>query len=151
MLLLLEGMRAVPKAERHRLREFSTEEAYADWKLRLVYEKLEPEELEYGRLEAEYQGLWMIEDVGSVLDAGWCGADNCGYRGRCGACGNAGRGGSRNDGGHDTGTARECGSRKGHNGMRPGNGGMSSVWHGLRYMKKYTENLCRMHKRIAER
>ena len=43
---LLEGMRAVPKAERHRLREFSTEEAYADWKLRLVYEKLEPEELE---------------------------------------------------------------------------------------------------------
>lgn len=54
---LLEGMRAVPKAERHRLREISTEDAYADWKLRLVYEKLEPEELEYERLEAEYLGL----------------------------------------------------------------------------------------------
>ena len=47
---LLAGMRAVPKAERHRLKEFSVEEAYADWKLRLVQEKLEPEELEYGRL-----------------------------------------------------------------------------------------------------
>lgn len=63
---LLEGMRAVPKAERHRLREFSTKEAYADWKLRLVYEKLEPEELEYGRLEAEYQGLlddWKMSEA----------------------------------------------------------------------------------------
>lgn len=63
---LLEGMRAVPKAERHRLRELSTEEAYADWKLRLVYEKLEPEELEYGRLEAEYQGLlddWKMSEA----------------------------------------------------------------------------------------
>ena len=63
---LLEGMRAVPKAERHRLCEFSTEEAYADWKLRLVYEKLEPEELEYGRLEAEYQGLlddWKMSEA----------------------------------------------------------------------------------------
>lgn len=63
---LLEGMRAVPKAERHRLRDFSTEEAYADWKLRLVYEKLEPEELEYGRLEAEYQELlddWQMSEA----------------------------------------------------------------------------------------
>ena len=74
---LLAGMRAVPKAERHRLKEFSVEEAYADWKLRLVQEKLEPEELEYGRLEEEYQGLldewkmseayWMIPDEPSGL------------------------------------------------------------------------------------
>ena len=34
-------MRAVPKAERHRLREFSTEEAYTDWKLRLAAEPRE--------------------------------------------------------------------------------------------------------------
>lgn len=52
---LLEGMRAVPKAERHRLRELSTEEAYADWKLRLVYEKLEPEGALYGQLDTEYR------------------------------------------------------------------------------------------------
>ena len=74
---LLAGMRAVPKAERHRLKEFSAEEAYVDWKLRLVQEKLEPEELEYGRLEEEYQGLldewkmseayWMIPDEPSGL------------------------------------------------------------------------------------
>ncbi len=75
---LLEGMRAVPKAERHRLREISTEDAYADWKVRLVYEKLEPEELEYGRLEAEYQGLleewkqseayWMTDGAALVSE-----------------------------------------------------------------------------------
>ncbi|RHT19800.1 ABC-F family ATP-binding cassette domain-containing protein [Clostridium sp. AM33-3] len=70
---LLEGMRTVPKAERHRLREFSTEEAYADWKLRLVYEKLEPKELEYGRLEAEYRGLlaeWKMSEAYWTLEPG---------------------------------------------------------------------------------
>ena len=70
---LLEGMRAVPKAERHRLCEFSTEEAYADWKLRLVYEKLEPEELEYGRLEAEYRVLlaeWKMSEAYWTLEPG---------------------------------------------------------------------------------
>ena len=70
---LLEGMRTVPKAERHRLREFSTEEAYADWKLRLVYEKLEPEELEYGRLETEYRGLlaeWKMSEAYWTLEPG---------------------------------------------------------------------------------
>ena len=70
---LLEGMRTVPKAERHRLREFSTEEAYADWKLRLVYEKLEPEELEYGRLEAEYRVLlaeWKMSESYWTLEPG---------------------------------------------------------------------------------
>ena len=68
---LLEGMRTVPKAERHRLREFSTEEAYADWKLRLAYEKLEPEELEYGQLEAEYCGLlaeWKMSEAYWTLE-----------------------------------------------------------------------------------
>lgn len=39
---LIAGMRAVPKAERHRLKEISTEEAYLDWKLGLVLEKLLP-------------------------------------------------------------------------------------------------------------
>lgn len=75
---LLAGIRAVPKAERHRLKEFSVEEAYADWKLRLVQEKLEPEELEYGRLEEEYQGLldewkmseayWMTEPAARMTE-----------------------------------------------------------------------------------
>lgn len=47
---LLEGLRAVPKAERRRLREIPTEEAYLDWKLRLVMEKAEPAAEQYGLL-----------------------------------------------------------------------------------------------------
>ncbi len=39
---LIAGMRAVPKAERHRLREIPAEEAYLDWKLGLVSEKMSP-------------------------------------------------------------------------------------------------------------
>lgn len=38
---LIAGMRAVPKAERHRLREIPQEEAYKDWKLRLATEAME--------------------------------------------------------------------------------------------------------------
>ena len=38
---LIESFRAVPGAERHCLRECSTETAYRDWKLRLAGERLE--------------------------------------------------------------------------------------------------------------
>ena len=38
---LIAGLRAVPKAERHRLREIGTEEAYQDWRLRLAGEAME--------------------------------------------------------------------------------------------------------------
>ena len=37
---LVAGIRAVPKAERHRLREIPEEEAYGEWKLRLAGEKM---------------------------------------------------------------------------------------------------------------
>lgn len=37
---LITGLKAVPKAERHRLKEISTEEAYSEWKLRLAREPL---------------------------------------------------------------------------------------------------------------
>ena len=50
---LVAGLKAVPKAERHRLRELSTEEAYWDWRLRLTAEKLESAGGAVGRLEAE--------------------------------------------------------------------------------------------------
>ncbi|MEY8355849.1 ABC-F family ATP-binding cassette domain-containing protein [Lachnospiraceae bacterium 54-53] len=62
---LIAGMRAVPKAERHRLREISSEEAYVEWKLRPVMERLLPaeerveqlsvlmEEMKERRLESE--------------------------------------------------------------------------------------------------
>ena len=35
---LIAGMRPVPKAERHRLKEISAEDAYIDWRLRLISE-----------------------------------------------------------------------------------------------------------------
>ncbi|MFR5601406.1 MAG: ribosomal protection-like ABC-F family protein [Lachnospiraceae bacterium] len=38
---LIAGMRAVPKGERHRLREIPEEEAYHDWRLRLAAEHME--------------------------------------------------------------------------------------------------------------
>ncbi len=59
---LIAGLRAVPKAERHRLREIPTEEAYLDWKLRLILEKLEPAAERYARLEAYCQD--MEEELG---------------------------------------------------------------------------------------
>lgn len=37
---LIAGIRAVPKAERHQLREIPEEEAYFDWKLRLAKERM---------------------------------------------------------------------------------------------------------------
>lgn len=54
---LIAGMRAVPKAERHRLREFPTEELYLEWKLGLVMERLEPAKERYGMLEARCMEL----------------------------------------------------------------------------------------------
>lgn len=54
---LIAGMRAVPKAERHRLRELPTEELYLEWKLGLVMERLEPAERRYEMLEARCREL----------------------------------------------------------------------------------------------
>ena len=41
---LVAGLRAVPKPERHRLKEINTEEAYIDWRLRLAAEPEEAQE-----------------------------------------------------------------------------------------------------------
>ncbi len=50
---LIDGLRAVPRAERHRLREVPEEEAYLDWKLRLVRERLVLAEEKYALLDKE--------------------------------------------------------------------------------------------------
>lgn len=50
---LVAGIRAVPKAERHRLREIPTQEAYMDWKLSLAAEKMETAGERYGMLEKQ--------------------------------------------------------------------------------------------------
>ncbi|MCI9635019.1 MAG: ABC-F family ATP-binding cassette domain-containing protein [Hungatella sp.] len=57
---LIAGIRAVPRAERHRLREIPEEEAYQDWKLRLAAEAMdtarERVELISGKLDEMIQG-----------------------------------------------------------------------------------------------
>ncbi|MGL5437686.1 MAG: ABC-F family ATP-binding cassette domain-containing protein [Lachnospiraceae bacterium] len=54
---LIEGMRAVPRVERHRLREIPETEAYLDWKLRLVMDKLEPAEERYKMVSEQLQQM----------------------------------------------------------------------------------------------
>ena len=64
---LIADLKAVPKAERHRLREIGTEEAYEDWKLRLAAEPMDMAKEQYEaayicRNEAQErawaEGLW---------------------------------------------------------------------------------------------
>lgn len=59
---LLAGMRAVPRAERHRLREIPEEEAYLDWKLGLARERMELAKEAYVLAEEDCQRvreLWL--------------------------------------------------------------------------------------------
>ncbi len=72
---LIAGIRAVPREERHRLREIPEEEAYADWRLRLAREKMEQAAAaaEESRMrlmkaqEADYAG-WIRERKDTVGD-----------------------------------------------------------------------------------
>lgn len=50
---LIAGMRAVPKAERHRLKEMNTEDAYEDWKNRLASEAADSAEQRVETLAGE--------------------------------------------------------------------------------------------------
>ena len=63
---LIAGMRAVPKAERHRLREISTESAYVDWKMNLALERLvsagEKAEAMQIRMQELY-GCWLQSEA----------------------------------------------------------------------------------------
>lgn len=68
---LIAGIQAVPRAERHRLREISSEEAYADWKLRLAGEEMDRTRRQVERIAdamedmakawAESEGFWSGE------------------------------------------------------------------------------------------
>jgi ATP-binding cassette subfamily F protein 3 len=74
---LIEGMRAVPKAERHRLREIPTEEAYLDWKLRLICEKMFPAADAYAELEEQYR---QTEESWKMSEAYWTENENILYK-----------------------------------------------------------------------
>lgn len=69
---LIAGMRAVPKAERHRLKEIPAEEAYLDWKLRLVEERLFPAE---ERVEELFLHLEKVEKDWLESEAFWNGGE----------------------------------------------------------------------------
>lgn len=61
---LVAGLRAVPKPERHRLKEVNTEEAYIDWRLRLAAEPVEA-----AREEVDRQLLiWDEEKLEEAVD-----------------------------------------------------------------------------------
>ena len=68
---LIAGMRSVPKAERHRLKEIPAEEAYADWKMRLVREQLEEASQVCGRLDRQMRTMW---DAWICSEGFWRGA-----------------------------------------------------------------------------
>ena len=64
---LIAGLKAVPKAERHRLKEIPEEEAYEQWRRRLVREPMEEAALKVEALEKavkqqeEEQAQWYLE------------------------------------------------------------------------------------------
>lgn len=63
---LIEGLKAVPRAERHRLREIPEEEAYDQWRLRLAAEAIE-------NAAEQVEGLWqqILEKMGKEKNGSW--------------------------------------------------------------------------------
>ena len=74
---LIAGIRAVPKAERHRLKEISSEEAYTDWKMRLVTDRLLQAEDRVKELDCACEKLLMNwqESREFWADDGWSDAE----------------------------------------------------------------------------
>lgn len=55
---LIAGIRAVPKAEHHQLREIPTEKAYVDWKQRLAKDALDKAEKHVENIAKQMNELW---------------------------------------------------------------------------------------------
>lgn len=65
---LVEGIRAVPKGERHRLREIGTEEMYQDWQLRLATEEMESAEAAFKQLRDRWIELKEVVEMAEWRD-----------------------------------------------------------------------------------
>ena len=70
---LIEGLKAVPKAERHRLKEIPQEEAYSQWQERLIMERTDEiitmiEELEESIRETQEEQLRVFADPEELYD-----------------------------------------------------------------------------------
>lgn len=66
---LIAGMRGVPRAERHSLREIPTEKAHLDWKERLAKEAMENAAQNVENIAWQMENLWisMTESEGFWL------------------------------------------------------------------------------------
>lgn len=62
---LVADLKAVPKAERHRLREINTEEAYVDWRLRLAAEPVEAAKQQYAKVYEIWKRLYSEHELES--------------------------------------------------------------------------------------
>ncbi len=67
---MIADLKAVPKAERHRLTEINTEEAYVEWRLRLAAEPVERAKEAVELLNREYEELLQQEElyIGNSMD-----------------------------------------------------------------------------------
>jgi ATP-binding cassette subfamily F protein 3 len=79
---MIADLKAVPKAERHRLREINTEEAYLDWKLRLAAEPMEAaraqvEELDLLWQEKKWEAENSDEELARKLEEAWDNLTKC--------------------------------------------------------------------------
>lgn len=85
---LIAGLKAVPRAERHRLREISTKQAYRDWRMRLVTQPMEEARLQVQKLWGEWSYAelesWNNSDMEieaarlrKELDEAWENWTNC--------------------------------------------------------------------------
>lgn len=72
--MLIMGLKEVPKAEKHRLKEISTEEAYLDWRFRPVREKLE---LAESNVEKAVKQLELETQKWVNMKEFWEGASMC--------------------------------------------------------------------------
>lgn len=67
---LIASLKAVPRAERHRLREIPTEEAYEEWKLRIAREQAETAESRYREWEEQAAALLSPGEFSRILAGG---------------------------------------------------------------------------------
>lgn len=67
-LAMIESLKAVPKPEKHRLKELSTNEAYVDWRLRLASEPLKTAKATFEGLYYEFWEYLGDEKVEEALN-----------------------------------------------------------------------------------
>ena len=81
---LIAGIRAVPRAERHRLREISTDAAFVDWKMNLAREHLEATRQQAGEAAMQMEMLYETWTQSAEFWSGAAWQDQGRYEDACG-------------------------------------------------------------------